>query len=1714
MLRCAWASLLLLLSLVSFLSAQSFSVFGVDVSAYPEISAKYLALDPSGKPLTNLFTDDFTITDNGVNAQVVLQSQCPPVEAAGPASVVLVNDRSGSMSEETESGASRLEIVKGGTRAFLTAFDFQRGSAVALTAFNSKPSILSDFRTSSAPLIAAIDTMSPDGGTDYNPAFLDALVGGIAMLAERPSNHRKILVFLTDGLPGTLTKTAEIINRAIALDIEIHVITIGLTIPATLRQIAEATGGTWYSNVNSSAEMEGIYRTIAIRNQGYAPCTLRWNVQPICGTESIFRTAEIQLVPYNKKAVVQYIAPDEKMAVLESQPAFLWFGGYPEGSGRILQCTITARRGAFTVQGATITSGQPFTITDWGGTAPPFTLQDGQQRTLSVRFDADRPGTYSSTLRLTTEPCPANDIFLAGGSDQPMAGDQIQLLSPVSGASYSGCDSILIQWAGVPPERTVWVEYFGSDKQWHFIDTATGGQLMWAPPGAGSYRIRVSANDFTSSPLFTVAGGGFGGDGGQATNALLLSPTGISISNNRLYIAESGGHRVRAVDLQTGIINTIAGTGNPGNSGDGLLATSARLAGPAAVLATSDRLYIADHDNHRIRMVDFATGGISTVAGIGVAGFSGDGGDARQAMIYGPLQFTFGTLGSNATPSLLFSDESYRVRAIDLTNGTISTEVGNRILLERGTARGAYLLAPIGIAMRQNHVFIAESANNLVRRADLAANQIHDLVGVSPDPGSKPISAWKLSSPTGVAVAGQNLFITDASNNRILRVNLVTGATRVVAGTGVAGYDGDVTIATSSKVNFPMSPVVQNNMLYFCDVRNGRVRAFQLPDDAGVDSNITAFTVARPSILLRPWTANHTVDFGRQAAGSGRDTLLPQTICNVGTVTAGIDSFAILGPDSASFAGVSGLTSIPLNPNECRTIELRFLPQRAGLLSATLVIFGPCGINDTLALRGEGLLPCGLAFTPLAQLGDVVLGAQAKDTVLSVPLCNTGAAPITGRLQLNPPNGAFRLLSNGGKFTLQPGECLNVQVRFAPLSSGRVTAELEYNIPTECGVASTTLLGRGLAPQQLAAVAAVGFPATVCTAAPHDTALALRNVGDIPLSITSADLLPTDQGFTVLNPPTATVPLVIAPGGSDTLRVRFSPATVGPKAAMLRVVSNAPDSPLNIPLTGQRDTIGAIAEQSSLTFAHPAASFPFDSFVVIRNTGTLPVSITDAGIVGNDADKFLLIPGQTPRTILPGDSARFAVRALSRSAGSIFQAELRLSFSPSCGPDTVQVALNTLGARPLLTATTPNLRQLVCDRDTLTEGTFEVKNEGSDPLTITEVRIEDDPDGEFRLLAAPPIVLAPLAVQTITAQFRPRSNGVKQAHAVLANNGADTAIKVRLVGIKETISFITSASSLDFGSLPSGAASQQTFTATNTGTFPIEWNVPRSVGPFSILSAEPPIAAPGQSSLLTVRFAPAADGIAAETIPVAEKLCDQSLPLSLSGRSGRQTTTTVMLPVASAYVGQQVLLPLTLRMDDPAAFHAIAPDSFATTIAFSNAILRCDSVIGANLLSQVRDKLTGEITLTIAGNYRNSDTLATILATALLGDRKLTPLTFQSFAWNKWNVAADTLNGTFAIVGDCWEAGLRFVAQPRLVKMAPQPARDQLMVELEVPEWSTVRFSVVASDGVIQQQGKPQVLAAGSHRLLFSVSTLPSGSYQLMMTTDYGWSAVPLVVVR
>jgi hypothetical protein len=220
----------------------------------------------------------------------------------------------------------------------------------------------------------------------------------------------------------------------------------------------------------------------------------------------------------------------------------------------------------------------------------------------------------------------------------------------------------------------------------------------------------------TAGIITTIAGdgtAGFGGDGFAATGAQLNAPRGVAIDTaGNIYIADAGNQRIRKVN-SAGIISPIAGTGTGGYSGDGGPAVAAQLYGPYCVWVTSiGDMLVADVDNERIRMI--ATDGtITTVAGTGSAGYSGDGGLAASAQLNEPIAVV-----SDSTGNIFIADGwNNRVRKV-ATDGTISTIAGTGsagFSGDGGTATGAQLNNPYGVATRSGSVYIADNANNRVR---------------------------------------------------------------------------------------------------------------------------------------------------------------------------------------------------------------------------------------------------------------------------------------------------------------------------------------------------------------------------------------------------------------------------------------------------------------------------------------------------------------------------------------------------------------------------------------------------------------------------------------------------------------------------------------------------------------------------------------------------------------------------------------------------------------------------------------------------------------------------------------------------------------------------------------------------------------------------------------------------------------------------------------
>jgi hypothetical protein len=326
----------------------------------------------------------------------------------------------------------------------------------------------------------------------------------------------------------------------------------------------------------------------------------------------------------------------------------------------------------------------------------------------------------------------------------------------------------------------------------------------------------------------TVAGSGTpgsSGDGGLATAAQLNRPTGVAVDSlGNFYFADYSNFRIRKVSA-AGVISTVAGNGTAGFSGDGGLATAAQLDRAIDVAVDSlGNLYIADSNNNRIRKVS-ATGIISTVAGSGTAGFNGDGGLATAAQLNGPVDVAVDALGN-----LYVADaNNNRIRKVSAA-GIISTVAGNGTAGfggDGGLATAAQLNGPqFGAVDALGNLYIADFGNKRIRKVS-AAGIISTVAGngttgFSGDGGLA--TAAQLDRPQCVAIdAAGTLYIADFGNNRVRKVT-PAGIISTVAGGGSSGL-GDGSLATAAQLNGPAGVALDSaGSLYIGDYLNNRIR--------------------------------------------------------------------------------------------------------------------------------------------------------------------------------------------------------------------------------------------------------------------------------------------------------------------------------------------------------------------------------------------------------------------------------------------------------------------------------------------------------------------------------------------------------------------------------------------------------------------------------------------------------------------------------------------------------------------------------------------------------------------------------------------------------------------------------------------------------------------------------------------------------------------------
>lgn len=622
-----------------------------------------------------------------------------------------------------------------------------------------------------------------------------------------------------------------------------------------------------------------------------------------------------------------------------------------------------------------------------------------------------------------------------------------------------------------------------------------------------------------------------------ATSLPLILPSAIAYdSQGNLYIAEAGNHVIRKIDLAS-LITTIAGTGTQGFSGDGGAGTAAQLDSPQGLaLSTDGKIYIADTHNNRIRKLDLTTGLITTIAGT-TAGFSGDNGPASSARLNLPT-----ALAVDAAGDLYLADtQNYRVRKIAAATGVIMTVAGNGtqgFSGDNGPATAASVDSPTGLAIdAAGDLYIADTHNHRIRKV-AASGMITTIAGTGAESFAGDNSAAKVAAlalPRGLSIdSAGNLYLADAANHRIRRIDATTGAITTVAGDGTQTFSGDNGPATAAALDSPRATALSpTGRITLADTANQRVRQLD-PQFIAAIHTIAGLAPTVDNVLML--TASPAIIYG-----SGQ---LTATLTSPTDATGSL-TFVLLDPNTAVGTTI-GTESLSANTVAFDTSALAVgtytvIASYAGDSTHTTAQSQPLTFSITPRQLTATPDPITLLYgQPIPTLTGTVSGELPQDDGILTSSFKAGIAPLspaaTYPISASLMGAAaknYTLTTTPASVTINPAPTLTIVASSAAyIVSGTPITLTAHTVTTTAGTPTGSILFMDgpitLLTSTIPANGSVAFITSTLATGPHT--LTTRYAGDknFIASASAPDLI------TVIPAPANSADFTLTPTGVST----------------------------------------------------------------------------------------------------------------------------------------------------------------------------------------------------------------------------------------------------------------------------------------------------------------------------------------------------------------------------------------------------------------------------------------------------------------------------------------------------------------------------------------------------------------------------------------------------
>jgi len=1009
--------LLMFFIMCSITYSQSLSLFDVNESNFPTLRGKFYAFDAQGKQLRPSLSE-LSITENGIT-RTISSVTCPPPVPTNALSTVLVIDVSGSMNVGIND--KNINLAKSAANAWVNALSLGK-SECAITSFNHANYLYQDLTVNRQKLLTAISQLQPQGGTDYDAALINPMSGGLVVSAK--GKHKRVIVLLTDGLAVEPNKQ-QIIQEANRQNCSIYCVTLGMSAPQSLLDIASQTGGEVFDNVTTTKDAEHVNNRILQVVQGAEPCTIEWQSSPSC-TSSSSSSVELRSTPQNVTAKATFMLPNSAQVRLNFTPLRLRFDNSPIGTPTVQTLTITASNSSFIVSNI-VSSNPAFTVSPTS-----FTLQPNQSQNVDVTYTAVDSGYTFTKLTIQNNVCEQTCFVSGGYKNRKPTTQTLKLTFPNGGENFIvGSDSI-IRWEGIPATDLVRLEYStNTGSSWNYIDTTRGSSYTWKnipKPSSNQCFVRVqqlASNYFSNNDTVRTLIGHTG-----AVKDLAFSPDGCTL------VSGSHDQTIKFWDVATGQEQrTLSGHNN--------FVWSVAYSPDGNTLASGSL---------QIKLWDVVTGQETrTLAPYPLAPnwntvvFSPDGSSlASITSLFETVKLWDVATGQEIRALIGHTDQVLSVAyspdgnilATGSDDGTIKlwdVATGQELRTFRGRYTLAYLFQSIAFSPDGNT--IASGSLETIKLWDVFTGQ--ELRTITHPPLMQTV-AWVKSlaySPDGKILAsgaGHSIKLWNTTTGQELRTLIGHKDVNDIA------FSPDGSILASSW---------DDNTIKLWEVGSSTLQSDQSD---------------RVLSIVEPIPSSQNISMGEVIRGSSKDSVVIDFIRNTGSWIFDVDSIYFRGADAGAFSLVAGSPPYSVDANSSHFGELRFTPIRVGPHTGEIVIITQ---SDTLVqtITGIGVQQSIEVIGKLIDFGVVNVGST-KDTLQSITIKNSGIVPVTivGTMHGLPNAIDFTTIAGGGSFTLAPNETRLMDLRFTAREAGRTSGTLEFVYNGIGSPAVVQLFGEGI----------------------------------------------------------------------------------------------------------------------------------------------------------------------------------------------------------------------------------------------------------------------------------------------------------------------------------------------------------------------------------------------------------------------------------------------------------------------------------------------------------------------------------------------------------------------------------------------------------------------------------------------------------------------------